>query len=971
MNRLALRAARRGLALLLASSLIPALPGFAAVPERTDIVPGPVLDPGFPVLTLGLGFSLPPQFVDLDLDGRQEILAVDDRGVVYAVGANGVPAGGWPRDIHTPLNAAPAVGDIDLDGTPDVVVVTRGGLVRALSGNGTNKFPQKQLPGTPLGGPVLVELDTSGKRAIVVATTDGKLYAIDSNGQFVPGWPVTGPGPAVGGAFTFIAGDNFPRVGYLASPGGAVVYRQSGALDNPYSYDPGVLLGAASPVSGARIVSALSDIDHLYLAAHDGQLYRFDPDVIDRGGDPTPLASAAGDSVVDTPSLVDLTGDLIPELVYRSLNADVLSVRAVDGGAGAVVTGFPRTYPGSSPGGTVLAADLGDGATPELIFNHGGDKVSCIRSNGLPVWTLTGLPAKCGPAIGDLDGDGGVDLAVVTTDGRLVAYDLGSAGVGPKSIEWPNTDGLPDHHRRHQRRDRAAVRAQWPPSFALPGVFVTRPLIADVDGDGLPEVLWSDYATTKTFAWNQATGIAPGFPQTYAGAEVTDAPAVGDVTGDGVYETVQATRNGFLAWGNGSGVTDSLLLDDTFVLTPPSLADLDNDGTLDVVVGSSSGRLYAVNLVTKTVIPGFPVTTSGAISLPPALGDVDGNGQTDIVVVANTRYIYAYPRTGILPLAGWPRVFPVGSSLQQPILVPASGNPGLAVAFAQQRADSVVAHLVGANSASRPGWPHVLVGTTIYGPVAGDFDNDGQPDFVFSTNTDSVYAFTADGGRAFGQRFVSPGDVEVAGVVDLDLDQRPEIVAMSDRSKLLGIRFDGQLTRSFDRLVFFKEVGEPPSFGDLGNDGVMEMALSDLGDPILYAFGYGSWNRAFAPWPMKGHDARRTNAFSGLTVVAVGDPAPRAPGAPGWARALPNPARGQVALIHSRPLAGHFAAAIFDLRGRLVRHIAEGDARAGAPAPTWTWDGADASGRPAPAGVYFYRVVDARGSLATRVVRLR
>ena len=105
---------------------------------------------------------------------------------------------------------------------------------------------------------------------------------------------------------------------------------------------------------------------------------------------------------------------------------------------------------------------------------------------------------------------------------------------------------------------------------------------------------------------------------------------------------------------------------------------------------------------------------------------------------------------------------------------------------------------------------------------------------------------------------------------------------------------------------------------------------------------------------MKYHDAHHSNAFSGLTVVGVVGPPPGlATLGAEWARALPNPSMGSVALTHSRPLSGRYEAAIFDLRGRLVRHIAAGDAGAGSAAftPSWAWNGQDEAGHTTPAGV--------------------
>jgi hypothetical protein len=648
----------------------------------------------------------------------------------------------------------------------------------------------------------------------------------------------------------------------------------------------------------------------------------------------------------------------------------VLKIWLKDGESGTTYAGFPQSFPGTTTTGGIVAADLGEGGTPEIVFNHGGDKISCLKADGTLQWTLTGLPSVSAPAIGDLEGDGALDMAVLTTDGKIYCFTLGNAGIGPRGIEWPNFDGWPDRGRRHHIRDRAAVRPLWPANLAPPSAYIARPVFADVTGDGFPETVWSDSVLKKTYVFRAGTDSIPNYPQLYTGNAISnEAPAVGDVTGDGIDETVQTTTNGLVVWGNRNGQVTSMTVDNNRILTPPVLADINNDGTLDCVVGSSSGRLYALNLINKTVITGFPVTTPGAISLPPAVGDVNGDGQTDIVAVAASRNITAYPRTGSAPLAGWPRQFVSGSVLTQPILVPVAGNTGLAVAFGQTRTDSCFANLVGANSANRPGWPRRLAGTQIYGPVAGDMTNDNQPDFAYSTNTDSMYVFVANGNRALTKWVDSGGDIEVCGMVDVDLDQRPDLIAVADHSTLLAVRFNTLLARSFDRLVFYLDFGQPPTFGDLTGDGSMDMGMADIGFPVMYTFGPGSWDGRFAPWPMKGHDPRRSNAFSGKTYVGTGDGPPPVASI-GWARALPNPASGRIVLTQSRPLAGRFDAAIYDLRGRLVRRIAEGEARPGEAAPVWTWDGADQNGARTAPGVYFYRVVDREGALATRIVRL-
>jgi hypothetical protein len=68
----------------------------------------------------------------------------------------------------------------------------------------------------------------------------------------------------------------------------------------------------------------------------------------------------------------------------------------------------------------------------------------------------------------------------------------------------------------------------------------------------------------------------------------------------------------------------------------------------------------------------------------------------------------------------------------------------------------------------------------------------------------------------------------------------------------------------------------------------------------------------------------------------------------------PNPAAGQTTIAFALPQAGPARLEVFDASGRLVRTLVAGTLTAGDHRTTW--DGADALGRPAPSGLYYYRL---------------
>jgi hypothetical protein len=101
-------------------------------------------------------------------------------------------------------------------------------------------------------------------------------------------------------------------------------------------------------------------------------------------------------------------------------------------------------------------------------------------------------------------------------------------------------------------------------------------------------------------------------------------------------------------------------------------------------------------------------------------------------------------------------------------------------------------------------------------------------------------------------------------------------------------------------------------------------------------------------------------------TVAVNDP-PARPLVSGLRPPAPNPARGTTAVSYAIAQAGRVQLGVYDVSGRLVRQLVDGERRAGAE--TVVWNGMDESGARMGAGVYFVRLA-APGLCETRRVIL-
>ncbi len=103
-----------------------------------------------------------------------------------------------------------------------------------------------------------------------------------------------------------------------------------------------------------------------------------------------------------------------------------------------------------------------------------------------------------------------------------------------------------------------------------------------------------------------------------------------------------------------------------------------------------------------------------------------------------------------------------------------------------------------------------------------------------------------------------------------------------------------------------------------------------------------------------------------VRLVAPASVPPVGPVALAFAPPMPSPSHGPVTLRYTLAEAAQVRMAVYSVQGARVRTLADGVAAAGSH--ELRWDARDASGRPAPAGVYLVRLSAGRASLTRRVV---
>ncbi|HEX08704.1 MAG TPA: DUF11 domain-containing protein, partial [Thermoplasmatales archaeon] len=290
---------------------------------------------------------------------------------------------------------------------------------------------------------------------------------------------------------------------------------------------------------------------------------------------------------------------------------------------------------------------------PELGKNARGIW-RCFSSDGNVIWAKETFTdeARSSPAIADIDGDGDLEIAAGTTSGVYVEV---MDAFGNFIWTFPKIKGI-----------------------FQGGAFVwhSSPALADVaDGcglDGLEVIIGNNpYKGVWCFDGDNSDGIDNGitvqdsdFPWGHGslgnegtdwdviwifrtGGRVIASPAVADIDNDGHKEVVIGSLDGYIYALNGAtGALKWKYRTNGQIFSSAALANLDNDPQLEVVVGSEGGFLYCLDGGNGALQ--WMYKTDDAISSSPSIGDTNGDGKLEIVVGSKDSYVYCLNDSGEL-----------------------------------------------------------------------------------------------------------------------------------------------------------------------------------------------------------------------------------------------------------------------------------------------------------------------------------
>ncbi|NOZ52502.1 MAG: VCBS repeat-containing protein, partial [Gammaproteobacteria bacterium] len=262
-------------------------------------------------------------------------------------------------------------------------------------------------------------------------------------------------------------------------------------------------------------------------------------------------------------------------------------------------------------------------------------------------------------ALGDVDGDGGLDIVLSKSKGNRIYINVDGAGSfayldqvlgsggsfalgdvdGDGDLDMVVTDPGEDNFNRVYKNGGAG---NFINSNQLLGANISLSIaLGDVDGDGDLDMVVANTQANRIYKNSDGTGSFLDSGQTL-GTSYSTFVTLGDVDGDGDLDMVVANTHANRVYkndGDGNFIDTGQVLGLSYS-TSVVLGDVDSDGDLDMVVANfnldEQNRVY-LNDGTGSFTDSGQLLGTNNRSNSVVLGDIDGDGDLDMVVANGGR----------------------------------------------------------------------------------------------------------------------------------------------------------------------------------------------------------------------------------------------------------------------------------------------------------------------------------------------
>lgn len=472
--------------------------------------------------------------------------------------------------------------------------------------------------------------------------------------------------------------------------------------------------------------------------------------------------------------------------------------------------------------GEIVLGDVDRDGDSDLVYTATIGDTSLFWNTGAPGWfsrpisirpSLPNLgPVIGGADLGDVDYDGDLDLVLTTTKYK-------SIGPGEEYLLLNRyaQDRPPAH-------DPAPFNAQVPVSYISDAT--RRVLFADFDRDGDLDVVSGNFGRTQMY-FNHTTGDLFD-STTYSGVSLaadagtplatyerySSVLAVGDIDADRDLDVffddprsdLKLLRNNYLQGGrsNLSRFTELQLpgqLIGNAGVTAASLADVNNDGKVDLIAALASAELVFLSNGTGDPfvgVGGLLLSGSESPTYSLAVGDVDTDGDLDIITGNDGPELLYLNSGGADPFgAVQPHALP-GSATTKTFAITLGdldGNGSIDLVTGNAADDVVYLNDGGKTPFLQPGYQLPRSETKTFGVSLGDVNGDGALDLLTGNAGPDLLYLSSNSPEPF-----------TGAIITIGTDGRSTSALIADLDG--DLKLDLAFTKGMDLMFYLNSGGE-------------------------------------------------------------------------------------------------------------------------------------------------------------------